>query len=69
MTDTLLKPNGETTVLLTITEASAALRISRWKLYDLIRNGTLETTKIGRRRFVPRDALAKLIDELREELH
>jgi len=66
MTDELLKANTETPVLLTTKEACAALRISRWKLYELIRNGALDTIKIGRRRFVPADAIAKLIDELRE---
>ncbi len=55
-------------VLLTVSEASAVLRISRWKLYDLIRSRQIATVKIGRRRFVPQDTLVKLIRERREEL-
>lgn len=46
------------------TAGRPALLISRWKLYD--RNHRLDTVKIGRRRFVTRDALVKLIDELNE---
>lgn len=53
--------------LLTIQEASAALRISRWKLYGLSNDRKIDTVKIGRRRLVPADTLTKLVDELREE--
>ena len=67
MTHLPLKPAPEIPALLTVKEASATLRISRWKLYDLIRSGRIDTIRIGRRRFVPVDALIKLIDELREE--
>jgi excisionase family DNA binding protein len=56
-----------TPTLLTTKEASSALRISRWKLYDLIRRRKIDTIQIGRRRLVPADALVKLVDELREE--
>lgn len=53
--------------LLTINEASAALRVSRWTLFELINKRKLDTIKIGRRRLVPADAVTKLITELREE--
>ncbi|WP_196814652.1 helix-turn-helix domain-containing protein [Nocardia sp. BMG111209] len=39
--------------LLTITEACARLRISKWSLYRLIHQQQLATVTIGRRRFVP----------------
>jgi excisionase family DNA binding protein len=67
MTDTSLRGISDTPVLLTINEASEVLRISRWKLYTLINSGDLDTVRIGRRRFVPADAITKLIDKLREE--
>jgi excisionase family DNA binding protein len=53
--------------LLTLKEASTVLRVSRWKLFDLINKRRIDTIKIGRRRLVPADALTKLIAELREE--
>lgn len=40
-------------ILLTLKEASKALRISSSKMYDLIRSGQLRTVQIGRRRLVP----------------
>jgi excisionase family DNA binding protein len=57
----------EAPTLLTIKEASEALRISRWKLYDLIRRRKIDTVKIGRRTLVPADTLVSLISQLREE--
>ena len=66
MSQTQLK-RAEAPALLTTKEASDALRISRWKLYDLIRRRKLETVKIGRRTLVPADALARLVSQLRGE--
>ena len=40
-------------VLLTVTEACARLRISRWLLYRLIQRNELRTITIGSRRLVP----------------
>ena len=54
-------------LLLTVAEASAALRISRWSLYQLIRSGQLKTIKIGRRRVIPASALAALVRNLSDE--
>jgi len=69
MAITQVKAPLQVPVLLTIKEASAALRISPWKLYDLINRRRIDTIKIGRRRLVPAGELTKLIDELREEIN
>ncbi|WP_432867394.1 helix-turn-helix domain-containing protein [Microbispora rosea] len=53
-------------LLLTVDEAAARLRVSRWTLYNLIRSNELRTLKIRRRRFVPVDALAECINNLME---
>ncbi|RIS61530.1 DNA-binding protein [Mycobacteroides abscessus] len=49
------------TELLTIPEACAQLRISRWKVYELIRANTLNTVAIGRRRLVPASTVQQYI--------
>lgn len=54
-------------VVLTVPEACAMLRISRWTLYELIRSRQLETVKIGSRRVVPVSAVRVFIDRLRGE--
>ena len=54
-------------LLLTIPEACAALRVSKWTLYRLIHSRQLETVKIGSRRLVPSGAVQHLVDRLREE--
>jgi excisionase family DNA binding protein len=46
-------PGGEDTLLLTVREAYMRLRISKWKLYDLLRSGQLASIKIGRRTMIP----------------
>ncbi|WP_327313341.1 helix-turn-helix domain-containing protein [Streptomyces sp. NBC_01235] len=46
-------PGGEDTLLLTVREAYVRLRISKWKLYDLLRSHQLEMVKIGRRTLIP----------------
>ncbi|MBE3010872.1 helix-turn-helix domain-containing protein [Microbispora sp. NEAU-D428] len=51
-------------LLLTVDEAAARLRVSRWTLYNLIRSNELRTVKIRRRRFVPVYALVECIDNL-----
>jgi excisionase family DNA binding protein len=57
----------DTTDLLTVPEAAARLRVSKWMIYNLIRSRRLRTVKIGDRRLVPvaalRDFLAALQDE------
>ena len=49
--------------LLTIPEAAEQLRISRWTVYQLIRNGELKTLTIASRRFVASDDMEKFINE------
>ncbi|WP_416986943.1 helix-turn-helix domain-containing protein [Streptomyces sp. T028] len=46
-------PGDESTLLLTVREAYMRLRISKWKLYDLLRSHQLEAVKIGRRTLIP----------------
>ena len=53
-------------MLLTIDEAAASLRVSRWSVYNLIRSGQLRTIKIGRRRLVPMNALTECLERLKE---
>lgn len=52
---------------LTVPEVMQALRLSRFKVYDLIRSNQLQSIKIGRSRRVPADALHTFIqNQLRE---
>src|SRR5438874_2515443 len=44
-------------VVLTVAEACAVLRISKWTLYELIRSRKLRTVKIGARRVIPISAV------------
>jgi excisionase family DNA binding protein len=53
--------------LLTVDEAAAQLRVSRWTVYNLIRSGQLRTIKIGRRRLVPPAALGECVELLGKE--
>ena len=53
-------------MLLTIEEAAASLRVSRWSVYNLIRSGQLRTIRIGRRRLVPMNALTECLERLKE---
>ncbi|MFL6162738.1 MAG: helix-turn-helix domain-containing protein [Jatrophihabitantaceae bacterium] len=56
-----------TPALLTVPEACAQLRISRWMLYRLIHTRQLTTIKLGRRRLVPRTAVMTLVEGLARE--
>jgi excisionase family DNA binding protein len=53
--------------LLTVLEACAELRISRWSLYELIHRRQLKTIKIGARRLVPAMAIQELVQRLIDE--
>lgn len=53
--------------VLTIPEVMAALRLSRFKVYDLIRSGALPSITIGRARRVPAASLAQFINQQMEE--
>jgi len=51
-------------LLLTTTEAAEALGIGRWKLYDLMRKGLLDSVRIDGCRRIPVGALSDLIAEM-----
>ncbi|MBX7268828.1 helix-turn-helix domain-containing protein [Micromonospora sp. Llam7] len=53
--------------VLTIHEACAMLKISKWTLYRLIHARQLKTIKIGSRRVVPVESVRLLIDRLSED--
>lgn len=53
-------------ILLTPTEAAAALGIGRSKLYELMQAGALESVRIGSCRRIPSDALLALVARLRD---
>jgi excisionase family DNA binding protein len=57
----------ETFDLLTVPEAAAHLRISKWMVYNLIRSRRLRTVRIGSRRLVPAAALRDFLAALDEE--
>lgn len=65
-------PNNEEDLvprlLLTPTEAAAALGIGRSKLYELLRAGVVESVQIGTARRIPADALEGYVRALREQL-
>ncbi|MFI7133850.1 helix-turn-helix domain-containing protein [Nonomuraea sp. NPDC050153] len=56
-----------TSLALSVEEAAAQLRVSRWTLYKFIRTGQLKSFKAGRRRLIPASALNDLVDLLLEE--
>jgi excisionase family DNA binding protein len=58
----------DTTQLLTVPEAAARLRISKWMLYNLIRSRRLRTIKIGDRRLVPVSAVHDFLTALEDEV-
>jgi len=46
-----------------VEEAAEALRLSRDKVYELIRSGQLRSIKVGSRRLVPVAALTEYVDK------
>jgi excisionase family DNA binding protein len=53
--------------LYTIEEAAAMLRLGRTKVFDLIRNGRLNSVREGRARRIPPRAIAEYIALLERE--
>lgn len=51
-------------VLYNVDEAAEALRLSRTRMYELIRSGQLRTVKVGARRLVPVTALTEYVTGL-----
>jgi len=62
----LLEPTGSSQLLLTVPEAAAVLRMSRAKLYELMRRGQVLSVLIGGSRPVPRTAVLAYVRELTE---
>lgn len=61
-------PSGACVPLLyTVEETTKILRISRWKVFDLIRVRELRSVKIGGLRRVPRSAIDEYIARLLAE--
>ncbi|MBN9098122.1 MAG: helix-turn-helix domain-containing protein [Pseudonocardia sp.] len=54
-------------LLLTAEEVAEVLNVGRCKVYDLIRNGEIESIKIGRLRRIPVDNVRKFAERLIEE--
>ena len=50
--------------LLRVDEAAAFLRISRTKVYELIKGKELNSLKVGGRRLVPNTAIGQYLDGL-----
>jgi excisionase family DNA binding protein len=50
--------------LLSVEEAAEALAISRTLMYAHLKAGLVESVKVGRRRFVPAQAIASYVEEL-----
>ncbi|MFD9724259.1 helix-turn-helix domain-containing protein [Streptomyces sp. NPDC059072] len=53
--------------VVTVAEAMRALRLSRFKIYDLIRSGALPSYTEGRARRIPLDSLQTYIHNKLEE--
>jgi len=63
----LLEPaGGSSQLLLTVPEAAAVLRMSRAKLYELMRRGQVLSVLVGGSRRVPRTAVLAYVRELTE---
>lgn len=49
---------------MTVDEVAEALRVSRWKVYELIRSRELASFRVGRCRRVPASAVADMVARL-----
>jgi excisionase family DNA binding protein len=52
--------------LLSVEATGQQLSVSPWTVFQLIREGKLQSVKIGKRRLVPESAIADYIAGLRE---
>lgn len=50
--------------LLTVAEACAELRVSKWTLYQYIHSRQLASIKLRSRRLIPRSAIRALVEKL-----
>ena len=55
-------------VVYTVEEAAQVLKISRWKIFDLIRTNQLRSVKIGGLRRIPYTAIDEYITQLLKEV-
>ena len=51
-------------LLLSVEEAAAQIRVSRARMFDLIRKGKVLSVKVGGSRRVPYDSLRAYVDQL-----
>lgn len=58
-------PTSRVRLLLTIEEAADRLGIGRTLMYALVKDGDVESVRIGRLRRIPADALPAYLDRLR----
>ena len=58
-------PAGPVRLLLTVEEAADRLGIGRTLMYALVKDGDIESVRIGRLRRIPADALPAYLDQLR----
>jgi excisionase family DNA binding protein len=63
------QPEGEPRELLRVEDAAARLSIGRTYMFALIRDGVVESVKLGRLRRVPVDALTDYIAHLAATQH
>jgi excisionase family DNA binding protein len=61
------RTNVNVVVVYTVEEAAQVLKISRWKVFDLIRTNQLRSVKIGGLRRIPQVAIHEYIARLMEE--
>jgi len=59
-----ISPYSGESLLLTVEEAAALLRIGRTTTFELVMRGQLESVRIGRRRLVVRDGLQRYVAAL-----
>jgi excisionase family DNA binding protein len=55
-------------LLYTVAEVQALTGLGKWKLYDLIRDGSLHSVKIGACRRIPAESLREFIASLPPEV-
>jgi excisionase family DNA binding protein len=53
---------------LTVNEVAKLLKISRWKVYELIRSRELDSFQLGRCRRIPAGAVTALVKQLLDEV-
>jgi excisionase family DNA binding protein len=53
---------------LTVSEVAELLRISRWKVYELIRSRELASFRLGRCRRIPAAAVSEMVKQLLNEV-